>query len=266
MEKFALQFDQSALAVRLLGRPAKARPAFDVADVRDDVRERARIAWEERTRMEYGGMVIMRHFHALLVEANAPLDWQEAALTLALHEQRHARLCMNAASALGSNGLLTFDPGELTFEMTGASFSQSIVAMLCSTFCTGEVVALELLLDANRALPVSGFRSLLRSIAKDEVSHARVGPLWLAEIRAGRTSFIDYPGDAWVRAQADKCAAQMRARDLVAPEDEALFADAQSASQMRRLGISDPERFRNVFTRALTETVPAAFAKAGVLR
>src|SRR4051812_16961546 len=118
MEKLALQFDQSPLAARFLREHKQELPAFDVAGLRDDVCARARIGWEERTRTEYTGMLVMRQFHSLLVEANAPLDWQELALTLVLHEQRHARYCSAAAAALGSDGLLTFDAEELKIEVT----------------------------------------------------------------------------------------------------------------------------------------------------
>ena len=57
---------------------------------------------EDRTRSEYIGVMIVHHFHGLLMDVNAPMDLQEIALTMVKQEQEHAALCMTAARALGS--------------------------------------------------------------------------------------------------------------------------------------------------------------------
>src|SRR5262245_61067206 len=104
-----LTFDDSSLASDPILSRHRLRPKRAIGvtrpldELRPDVLVTARKAWEERARAEYIGVMVVRHFHGLLVDANAPMDIQELAITMMLHEQRHTALCVGAARALGSD-------------------------------------------------------------------------------------------------------------------------------------------------------------------
>ena len=90
-DSIGLRFDMSALADDPLLKAARIEtPTIEApSDISDEVREVACRAWEDRTRSEYIGVMIVHHFHGLLVDLNAPMDLQEVALTMLKQEQEH---------------------------------------------------------------------------------------------------------------------------------------------------------------------------------
>ena len=107
-----LAFDEVGLLHRL---PSARSITLDCPDLKppndlsDEGRRLALQAWGDRTRSEYSGVMIVRHFHGLLVDLNSPMDLQELALAMVLQEQQHARLCMEAVKSLGGSPELTFE-------------------------------------------------------------------------------------------------------------------------------------------------------------
>ena len=94
-EGIGLRFDSSAVAEDPIIAAARiSLPSIPPAKGYSQVAmEAARKAWEDRTRSEYTGVMIVHHFHGLLVDLNAPMDLQEVALTMLKQEQEHAALC-----------------------------------------------------------------------------------------------------------------------------------------------------------------------------
>lgn len=265
-EPIGLVFDASTLA----GEPFFARrigpvPVLHPPALREDVRRCACRGWEDRTRAEYVGVLIVRRFHGLLVEVNAPADVQELALSMLLQEQQHVRLCLTAARSLGSAGEIAFEPYELAPPRTREPLTDRLLGMIVDTYAVGEVVALALLRHAIAALPPGGYRDVLRAIARDEVLHARIGPALLREARAG-VPWLPWPGEEEVAARALRTVERMRARDVIEPDEARLFEDAEAAAQLASVGIPPSLAFRAAYLKALEEAAPAAFARAGFSR
>ena len=222
-------------------------------------------AWEDRTRAEYAGVMIVRHFHGLLVDLNAPMDLQELALAMVLQEQQHARLCMDAAKSLGGSGALTFDIDQLQMQRSDQALDLQFFQTLVGTYAIGEAVALDLLSGSLGALPESGYRDILKRIASDEVLHGRLGVKILEQIRSGiPMAWIGWPGDEVIEAMARSQIAYMKGRDLVEPEEAVAFNDASLATELKQLGIPDSSRFRAIYDESLDQKVPVAFAKLGL--
>ncbi len=248
-EPVGVLFDRSSLANHpLIARQLVKLPALNIPNLREDVRALACRDWEDRTRAEYIGVMIVRKFHSLLVDLGAPMDLQELALVMLLQEQRHAALCMACACALGSDGEVAFELPELQ-QSPGPDLEQDLVGMVVGTYGIGEVVALALLRHTLRALPASPFRDTLRQIQRDEVLHARIGDLFLQELQTG--GWFRWPGDAFATDTANRTLGAMRTRDVIEPDTIVLFGDPLAAAQLLSVGIPEPLGFRSAYHRAL---------------
>lgn len=261
-----LLFDRSALAASpLLARRLVRLPEFPDIALPEPLRAVACRAWEARTRSEYVGVMILRRFHGLLVDLNAPMDLQEAALRMQLEEQQHAALCAEAARSLGSTGAIPFELAELQQARTDAPVTAQLHEMILGTFACGEVTALALVGHTVNSLPEGPYRAVLAHIAADEGLHGRIGPLLLAEMRAGRTAdWLPYWGDArtleFIAAHVD----DMRRRAVVEDAEVAAAAAPGAAELLARVGLPEPLAFKAAYMAALDQALPRAFASAGL--
>jgi len=264
-QRIGLQFDQAGL----LGLPGTQRfslsePGFDIPDCSPELLAIAQRGWEDRLRSEYVGVMVMRRFHGLLVDLNAPMDLQEVGIMLTLHEQQHTRLCAAAAQAIGSDLHLGFDLAELQQARTHEPLEEQLWMMIIGTLICGEGVALELLKQSLTELPRTGFCEVLRSIARDEVLHASLGFKLLVETRNSTTGWLTYPGDDWVKGLVTQQLGAMRLRDVVEADEAAFFETPDQADQMRQLGIPNSQDFVGAYHRAIDTVIPAKLKQAGV--
>ena len=87
-DRILLQLDVSEISTTpMVARMRRPAPEFVVPEVRADVLAIARRGWEDRAAAEYVGVMIVRRFHGLLVDLNAPMDLQELALQMMVQEQ-----------------------------------------------------------------------------------------------------------------------------------------------------------------------------------
>lgn len=266
-DAIAVAFDLSSLTQHSVLRKHRVcepelAPPEDLPQAAIDA---ARIGWEDRTRSEYIGTMIMRKLHGLLVDLGAPMDLQELGLVMTLQEQQHANLCAAAARALGSDGVVAFDLPELQQARSRAPLEAQFFELLLGTFVTGEVVAMRLVREVLRVLPASPFADILTHIARDEVLHAHIGPAILCDLRtAGDAAWLPYPGDAWILDQTRACVRAMRQRDVIDPAEAALFQDPILAAALPRLGIPPSDTFKAIYMDALITDVPKALQRAGL--
>jgi hypothetical protein len=209
----------------------------------------ARRAWEDRARNEYVGVMVMRRLHGLLVDLNAPMDLQELALEMTLQEQRHTRLCVAAAASLGSSAEIGFDLAELQQARTTEPLPLQLVGMAIGTLALGEAVALRLIVHAIKAVPSSGYRDLLRQIARDEVLHASLGPALIRELRDA--AWFPWPGEKPAGEMLERQLQALRARDVVEPDEAAAFEDPASAAALMAVGIPPSVGFKGAYFAAL---------------
>lgn len=266
-EIIGLQFDRSPLATQPVFRRYLvdlSDPFPPVANLEDPIVALAKRSWEDRTRAEYLGVLIVHHFHGLLVDLNAPADLQELALVMLLQEQRHAALCNHAASTLGGTGEVGFEPQELLFLRTDEPLETQVWRMILGTYCCGEVTALALIHHAIRALPPSPYRNILKRIAKDEVLHAAIGPNLLAACRSTQSpSWLPYPGDITVRRIVLEQMEIMQARAVVEPDEIAAFSDPDATVKLKTLGVPDSQGFVAAYHKGIRDAIPKALARVG---
>lgn len=263
-----LRFDTSALATDpVCQRFRSSIIELSAPALREDVRAVAERGWEDRTRSEYIGVMIVRHFHGLLVDLNAPADLQELALAMVIHEQQHTALCAEATRSLtpeATHPEVAFDVSELRLERTEAPLEEQLWQMILGTYLAGEVTAHALLRHAIRALPDTPYRDVLRRISRDEVLHAHIGPALLGSARRGDApKWLPYPGDRWVWQFVMAQVQAMRKRDVVEPDEAELFGDPEAAAQLVQVGIPDSRDFKAAYLKALETAVPKALLKAG---
>ena len=262
-----IRFDESALREDPILQKARiAVPTLELPKgIPSPVLDRARTAWEDRTRSEYTGVMIVHHFHGLLVDVNAPMDLQEIALTMVKQEQEHAALCMAAARALGADGEVVFDLSELRMERTQAPLETQIMSMLVGTYAVGEVVAHRLLHHAIHALPQNGYQDILKRIYRDEVLHAHIGSAILASIREGASpKWLPYPGDeALAKLFADSITG-MCSRDVVEEAELGFFDSPQWGEHLKSVGIPPARAFRKAYFEGLATNVGRSVRKAGL--
>lgn len=263
-----LKFDESALSRQpLLRRSLAGLPALRPGRPHPVVRAAAREGWENRTRAEYEGMTLARRFHGLTVELNAPMDIQEAALRMTLHEQQHARYCMAAAASLGSPRLLAFDAGRLAGVPEGDPH-RAFWEMICGPYAVSEVAAFRLLAAGIRMLPPSGYRGILETVLADEALHARIGFLILSSARRPRRQrgpdWIEPPSDSWIRDYVRRFIAAGLERDVIDPAEASLFEDPAHAAGLQALGIPPSRAFKTAYLDALRNDVPRRFKALGL--
>ena len=264
-QRIGLQFDQADL----LDLPGTQRfslnePSFEIPNCSPELLAITRRGWEDRLRSEYVGVMVMRRFHGLLVDLNAPMDLQEIGIMLTLLEQQHTRLCAAAARALGSDLNLGFDLTELQQARTQEPLEEQFWMMIVGTLICGEGVALELLKQSLAELPRTGFCEVLRAIARDEVLHASLGFKLLTELRHSTAGWVTYPGDDWVKGLVTEQLRAMRQRDVVEADEADFFQTPDQADQMRQLGIPDSQDFVGAYHRAIDTVIPAKLKRAGL--
>lgn len=263
MDHVELDFDRSPLSdPGALGRHLIEIPDLTPPALSPQVLPIARRAWEARAASEYIGVMVVRRFHGLLVDVNAPTDLQELALSMMLQEQQHTALCVAAARSLGSSGSLSFSLEELQRPRTSATVDEQLIEMIVSAYCVGEVVALALIRHSIEVLPPSPYRDILRRIAKDEVLHGRIGAPLLRLVRSeGAARWLAYPGDEAVHKISAEAVRLMRGRDVVEADEAALFEDPRAAEELRSVGIPPSPGFRAEYHRALDVDVARVFTE-----
>jgi hypothetical protein len=266
VSSITLEFDRSPLAdMKYFGSLLVNPPPFEAPSLRNDVRTIAQRAWIDRTRSEYIGVMIARRLWGFMVDVNAPSDVQELALKMILDEQRHTALCMAAARALGADAEVIFDLDELQQSRSEDPINEQLLEMVVGTYAVGEVTALALVTHACREVPPSGFREVLRMIAADEVLHGRIGIALLEAAKAGKTAaWMPWTGDEDIAHRAQTTIDAMRIRDVVEPDEAALFEDPEAAAQLKALAIPESQGFKARYLEALSNEVVAGFESIGV--
>ena len=268
-----LQFDESPLSrIRLVRMNRAELPVLRPGRAVPPVLAAARDGWENRVRAEYEGMALARRFHGLTVELNAPMDIQELALKMTLQEQQHARLCMAAASSLGSAGMIAFDAGKLGGADAPSDPRLAFWELVCGPYAVSEVAAFRLLSSSIRMLPPSGYRKILETILADEALHARIGFLILSSLRMPRLRRrpratgieIEPPSDAWIKDYVGRFIGEGMRRDVIDPAEAALFEDEGHSKSLRALGIPPARAFKAAYLDALRVDVPRRFRAIGL--
>ena len=256
-----LQFDEALPPCPRHLPPIKlTKPFPDLTSFHEAVIETARVSWENRVRSEYIGVLLLRQFHGILIDLNAPADMQELVLLMQLQEQRHARYCIAIAKRLGSDGTISCSLEELWIERQPQAAVQ-FYELLCSIYLVGEVLALKLLQATIACLPSSAFKDCLKAILKDEALHSQFGRMALDYLRSTNNSWLPYPGDDWLKTQINASLACLSMRDVVEADEVQMFDNRDFATQLLYLGVPDSRHFKQVYDEALAYDIPTYLKK-----
>lgn len=262
-----LEMDTSPLWINPLVQRSLGLPTFDFASqslegMDPRVIEAAQLSWEERCRSEYLGVLIFRHLHDLLIDLNAPLDIQQVAIALMAHENHHTLACSWAATHLGGGDGYVFELDELQLKRSAAPLTEQLVYQVVTVLCCGEVVAYDLLKHTVKALPPGPYKAVLERILKDEVLHSRVGFSILKQLKEER--FCPWPGDDLVRKIIHTYMAGLRQRDVVDPDEAALFEVEALIPQLLALGVPPTGPFKACYHDAIPGSFAQGFADIGI--
>jgi rubrerythrin len=214
-------------------------------------REAIASAWSFRARVERDAE---RRFERLAAEI-ASFDSQSPVIELmrqaARDERRHAKLCAALATEHGANEVPgSCEPASIVPRQLGPreAVLYEVVAACCVTE-TESVATVASLLGEDLA---SGVRDVLHEIARDEVSHSRMGWAHLArEAPSADPGFLAPFLPAMLSGAVDE-------RIFSSPDDE------RGSDELLRHGVLPLARKREIFLGTLHEVVLPGLEQFGI--
>ncbi len=222
-----------------------ARPA-------GNARSLAASAWGFRWKVECEAEVRFETLAARLAARDGPPHLVDLARRAAADERRHAAHCARLASELGQPVPARVPPPPPKVAPAALAEEDAVTYELVAACCVTESVSVAVLTTLLPAARDPSLHAVLRELAEDEVTHARLGWAHLAVAAArGRTAFLGPLLPAMLRGSIDD--------DLFRPvepdrEDEALLA----------LGVLAHATKRDLFVRALEAVVFPGLEASGV--
>ena len=146
---------------------ARVRPN----EIADEGKRRAALGWVEDARLEYASVASFRRAAQELRNVGAPSGLVEAAMEAAADEERHTRLCLDAAAQLGTGAI------ELESMPPAPVRTATLSQLARDTFAeggVGETVAALAASEAAKRCHDDRLRAALEQIAQDESRHAQL--------------------------------------------------------------------------------------------
>ena len=204
-------------------------------------------AWAFRTGVEREAADRFARLATAISRFDAPSPLPALMRRAAEDEQRHAALCLELAAIYGTPAIgFAKDVPIAPRSLEGrAAVLYEVVAACCITE-TESVATLTTLL-AEEVEP--GVEKVLRTIARDEVAHGRIGWAHLArEAARYDVSFLS----SWIPAM------------LSGTVEETLFLEAPQDRDLLRHGVLPPSRKKAIFARTLEEVVLPGLETFGI--
>jgi len=149
-------------------------------------------AWVFRWQVELEAEVRFAHLSQRLANLGGPKLLAELAQRASDDERRHAKLCLEAAQEYGYPGRAATSPATVS-EIAPRRLSerQKVLYELVASCCITETESMSVLTTLLQAAKGQWMKSVLQEIARDEVSHSRLGWAFLAsEHAAGSVKFL----------------------------------------------------------------------------
>jgi hypothetical protein len=146
--------------------------------------------WAFRAKGEREAEDRFRRLAQTLVRIDAHETVQRLALEASSDERRHATLCADLARAYGQT--IDTPPMEsLPVDRAGMSVEDATLVEMVSLSCVAETLSVAALGAILEVTVATDIQDVVRSILKDETSHAKLGWAHLAaERERGRGSFL----------------------------------------------------------------------------
>lgn len=216
--------------------------------MRDDLRRQVAEAWLFREKVEHEAAQRFARLSQLIASIDAESPVPALMARAADDERRHAALCARLAKAYGGER----DHGEIRSEIAPRTFAPreaalyEVVAACCIT--ETESVATVATLLAEESEPA--VRDALHEIARDEVTHSRMGWTHLArEAQRGDVTFLS------------RCIPMMLAGTVT---DQFSQDASDEPAELLRHGILPRAKKRELFVGALEEVIFPGLAQLGI--
>jgi len=158
---------------------------LDVSSIDQAGRERVARAWAFKMQEEYLAVSRFSRYVIELSEVGCSARVFELCAQSAADEARHATVCGAIVHAL-LGGIPAITPRAYVYEpWPHSTRDQSIAISLAETCCIGETISIAMFLRMLETVRDPGLRSVIEGLLADEVTHGRLGFLYLAELRAG---------------------------------------------------------------------------------
>jgi hypothetical protein len=167
-----------SIDTELRGRPLVAPPALPPVDLTGFTPPQvafAAAAWPMRAAEELRSALIFRALSRAAVAANLPELWTKRFAAMVVDEIRHARLCAEVGSRLGSDRPL-YDARPVRARLAALPDPvERTTAILLIEAAMGETISMALFRAGRRASTEPLTRAALTAILGDEVRHQRNG-------------------------------------------------------------------------------------------
>jgi len=216
-----------------------------------ELRALAASAWSFRWRVECEAEVRFAALAARLDALSAPAPLADLARRASADERRHAAHCARIAAELGAR-LPARPPPPSPVAPPGLAEEDAVTYELVAACCVAESVSVAVLTRLLGVAEDPSLRAVLRELATDEVTHARLGWAHLAVAAArGRSAFLGPHLPAMLRGSIDD-----DLFDAVTPERE--------SSALLALGVLPHAEKRALFVGALEDVIFPGLDGAGV--
>lgn len=144
--------------------------------------EAAVATWRDRMVNEHRSASVFASLVPQLIEASTTVDVQTVALQAATEEIRHAVLCGEVVRAFGGEPVTQAEAVLPRIpEHAGVAALERVLRNMMFVGCLAETVAVALITEERELAQDPFVRAVFDRILPDEVSHARMGWLFLAQ-------------------------------------------------------------------------------------
>ncbi len=180
-------FELEAVGGPWARRLARRRAGFEAlpwgeaaaADAPPEARAAAQWVWTQSAFSEYASAAAFAEIASCLLAAGAPIDLAAAAGDFVVDEVIHAELSARVAMSLGGAVPLEVDLTRLVRPPVASAPLVRAAELLVRTSCVGEVLTVPMLKKAKAEARSPLIKAVLTRIARDESSHAQLGPWFL---------------------------------------------------------------------------------------
>jgi len=228
-------------------------------DYREATLTYARAAWTERMRREHHSAAVFSQLLPQLMDAGATLDAKTAVLRMSMEELRHAALCAGVVELLGGAPEVEADlmPQALPDHPKGTPVERALRNVLF-VGCLNETLAVAMLTEERELVREPAIAAVLEQLVADEVGHAKLGWIYLAEVwptldpaqRARTDAYLPY-------------ALEYLERSLMGPLAQLRFEEGLR-DELSQLGLPAPQDLRELFYAAMEGAVLAPLDAQGL--
>lgn len=235
------------------------RPDVLEGDWSQAARQVVRDSWRARMIHEHASSAVFAGLVGFFIEANLPLELKTTVCRMALDELFHAELCGRVVESLGGLAVVETDlalepmPRHRDCPPVERALRNALFAS-----CLSETVSMALLAAELERCEEPFIRQVIKQLAADEVSHARIGwavfdLVWPTLDAAGRSRTNDYLHVAVPYLR--EC--MLEAMPLTSIPDDVL-------AEAERLGYSAAAKSRKILAETMSDVILPRFAEAGL--